>query len=188
MRLFLLINILVIISGIQSFACDFPEFPDETFFNANIEVSGHTISGIMLIKKDERKENSYRILFTTIAGPKLMDMYISPDGYEILYVVKKLNKRIILRMFQTDFALISGLYLSGENKNCENGNCVIKLSKKKSAHYSFDNENRIINAEYRGKRKILFDVIYTYNQDIIDTISLQHHNFNMTITLKSITQ
>jgi hypothetical protein len=188
MRLFLLINILIITSVIQSVACGFPELSGETFFNANIEVSGHTISGIMVIKKDEQKKNRYRILFTTIAGPKLMDMYISTDGYEILYVVKKLNKRIILRMFQTDFALISGLYLSGENKNCENGNCTIKLSKKKSAHYSFDNENRIINAEYRGKGKILFEVVYTYNQDIIETIFLQHHNFNMKITLKSITQ
>jgi hypothetical protein len=159
------------------------EMSGEIFFNAVVEVSGHTVSGIMVIKKVEDEKNRYRILFTTVAGPKLMDMYISQNDYQILYVVKKLKKKIILGLLQKDFALISGLYLSGENRHCENDSCTVNLSKKKSAHYSFDAQNRISKAEYRGKGKLLFDVVYSYNQDGIESIALRHHNFDMKITL-----
>ncbi|MDR1593753.1 MAG: hypothetical protein LBS43_04605 [Prevotellaceae bacterium] len=164
------------------FARDMQEMFGEVFFNAVVEVSGRTVSGVMVIKKDEA--NKCRILFTTVAGPKLMDMYISQNDYKILYVIKKLKRRIILRQFQQDFALISGLYLFGDNKNCENDSCTVILPKKKSAHYSFDAQNRICKAEYRGKGKLLAEVVYIYNNnDEIESISLRHHNFNMKITL-----
>lgn len=178
----------LIVGRLQLVACGGQELSGEMFFNAVVEVSGHTISGIMAIKRDEREKTRCRILFTTIAGPKLMDMYITADDYDILYVVKKLKKKILFRFFQKDFALIAGLYLSEKNKNCENDSCAIQLSRKKSAHYLFDSQNRIIRAEYRGKGKILFDVVYSYNQDIIESILLQHYNFNMKITLKPIIQ
>jgi len=187
MRLFLLISILTTVR-LQLGACGELGLSSETFFNAVVEVSGHTISGIMVIKKDEHEKARCRILFTTIAGPKLMDMYITTNDYDILYVVKKLKKKILLRLFQKDFALIAGLYLAEQNKNCENDSCSIQLSRKKSVNYLFDRQNRISRAEYRGKGKILFDVVYSYNQDVIESISLQHYNFNMKITLNSIIQ
>jgi hypothetical protein len=186
MRLLLLISTLLIANISSLYARDLQGMPGETFFNAVVEVSGHTVSGIMVIKNDEHEKNKCRILFTTIAGPKLMDMYITQDDYKILYVVKKLKKKIILGLLQKDFALISGLYLSNENKICENDSCTVILSKKKSAHYLFDTQNRISKAEYRGKGKLLFDVVYSYNLDIVESISLQHYNFNMKITLNTI--
>jgi hypothetical protein len=95
-----------------------------------------------------------------------------------------LKRRIILGLLQKDFALISGLYLSGDSKNCENDSCTVILPKKKSAHYSFDAQNRISKAEYRGKGKLLADVVYTYNNNNeIETIFLRHYNFDMKITL-----
>ncbi|MDR1887594.1 MAG: hypothetical protein LBQ70_06730 [Prevotellaceae bacterium] len=186
MRLLLLISTYLIVGGSNSAAYCLPELPDETFFNAVVEVRGHTISGIMVIKKDEQIKNTCRILFTTVAGPKLMDMYITKDDYNILYVTKKLKKRTILGLFQKDFALVSGLYLAVQDKHCENGSCSVKLPKKKSAHYSFDAQNRISRAEYRGRGKVLLDVVYTYNQDNIESIFLQHYNFKMKITLNAI--
>ncbi|MDR1129842.1 MAG: hypothetical protein LBK96_02550 [Prevotellaceae bacterium] len=159
----------------------------ETFFNALVEVSGHAISGIMVIKNDVQDENRCRILFTTIAGPKLMDMHITRDDCEILYVTKKLRKKFILRLFQKDFALVSGLYLSDRNKDCAADSCSVKLSKKKSAHYLYDAQNRIVRAEYRGRGKPLFAAVYTYNnKDNPESIILQHYNFRMKITLTAI--
>jgi hypothetical protein len=175
---------MLLTNGVATFARDLREMSGENFFSAVIEISGRTVSGIMVIKKDEHRENRYRILFTTVAGPKLVDMYITRDGYEILYVEKKLKKRLVLGLLHKDFALISGLYLS--NTNCESDSCSVKLSKKKSAHYSFDAQNRICKAEYRGKGKLLSDVVYTYSHDVMESISLQHYNFRMKITLNTI--
>ncbi|MDR1338998.1 MAG: hypothetical protein LBK58_02950 [Prevotellaceae bacterium] len=184
MRFLLLISICLAV-GVSSLNAQ--EMSGETFFNALVEVSGHTISGIMVIKNDSREENRCRILFTTVAGPKLMDMHITRDGYEILHVTKKLRKKLILRLFQKDFALVSGLYLSDRNKDCTGDSCSVKLSKKKSAHYRFDARNRIARAEYRGRGKLLFDAVYTYNNTgNIESILLQHYNFRMKITLNSI--
>jgi hypothetical protein len=173
----------LILGGSVLTARDLQGMSDEAFFNAIVEVSGHMISGIMVIQKDKQEENKRRILFTTIVGPKLMDIYITRDGYEILYVTKKLNKKLILRLFQRDFALVSGLYLPRQNKDYANDSCSVNLPKRKSAHYLFDDCKRISKAEYRGRGKLLFDVVYTYNQDNIESIILQHYNFKMKITL-----
>jgi hypothetical protein len=188
MKLFLLISILLQTNCLTVlFARNLQEeMHGETFFNAVVEVSEHTISGIMVIKKDETEKNKCRILFTTVAGPKLLDMYITHNDYEILYVVKKLKKKILLGLLQKDFALISGLYLSVENKSCVNDSCTVNLPKKKSVHYSFDAQNRICKAEYRGKGKLLCEVVYAYNQDGIESISMRHHNFDMKVILTNI--
>jgi hypothetical protein len=182
MRFLLSISVWLTVSSSILTAGDLQGMSDEAFFNAIVEVSGHTISGIMVIKKDKQEENKCRILFTTVAGPKLMDMYITPDDYKILYVTKKLKKKLILRLFQRDFALVSGLYLPNRNED----SCSVNLSKKKSAHYWFDARKRINKAEYRGRGKLLCDVVYTYNNDDVETIVLQHYNFKMKITLTTI--
>jgi hypothetical protein len=201
MRFLLSISVWLTVGSSILTAGDLQGMSDEAFFNATVEVSGYTISGIIVIKKDKQEENKCRILFTTVAGPKLIDMYITPDDYEVLYVMKKLKKKLILRLFQRDFALISGLYLPHRNEdscsvNPKNElesshgfaltNCSVKLSKKKSAHYWFDARKRISKAEYRGRGNLLCDVGYTYNQDDIESVILQHYNFKMKITLTTI--
>ncbi|MDR1895754.1 MAG: hypothetical protein LBR10_03075 [Prevotellaceae bacterium] len=152
-------------------------------FNAVIEVSGQVISGIMVIK---REENRCRVLFTTVAGPKLMDIYIDAVNYEILYVIKKLKKKVVLQLFQKDFALITGLYLAATYRDYGEGVRTVKLSKKKSVSYVFNQQKQIVRAEYLGKNKILVEVNYTYQSGRLDSIFLRHHNFNMKIRLNPI--
>jgi hypothetical protein len=181
MKLLLLISLLLAVE--TTYARNLQAMQGETFFNAEINIAEHTATGIVVIK--EIDADTYRILFTTLAGPKLMDMYITRDGYKILYVAKMLKRRIILRALQRDFALVAGLYLVTE-KHCDDVECSIKLSKNTSAHYSFDANDRIGKAEYRRKQKPVSTVEYTYRQDSIASIVLRRCNFNMNIRLNSI--
>lgn len=160
-----------------------------SLFNAVIDVYGNTISGIMAIKQES--DDKFRILFTTVAGPKLLDMYITKDNYEVIYAVKKLNKKIILKLFQKDFALVTGLYFDKSYFDMPKEEYRIPLNKKDTAIYHAGMTGEYFNinkAEYKGKKKILFDAVYEYDKYTIEKIVLQHYNFKMTITLNRFNQ
>lgn len=162
---------------------------DASFYHAVIDVTGHQISGIMAVESGNN--DRCRILFTTIAGPKLLDMYITETGYEKIYCIKQLNRKVILKFFQKDFAVATGLYRDKKNAIRKQLNdCVLEeipIKKKDTIQYYLNHHDLIERAVYLAKKqKKLFEIFYTYQNEKVNSIEIQHFNFNMHIMLTRI--
>ncbi len=161
--------------------------PETLFFNAVIEVSGKTVSGIMVLNRED--SSRYRMLFTTIAGPKLLDMDITAIDYQKNYCIKQLDRKVILKFFQKDFAMVTGLLRGnpGTTKKTtgEDGGWVeeIPVKKKDTVKYFLAGETFITKAQYNSKKKQLFEATYSYVGNKLESITIQHFNFSMHITL-----
>ncbi len=155
------------------------------FFNAAIKTYGKQLTGVMAFQKES--DEKYRVLFTTLAGPKLLDMYISTDSYEIIYCIKELNKKMILQFFQKDLSVLVGLPRNKPKKGQMQDSLLLEtipvLKKDTVFYYS---QNSILKKEmYKSKEKYLFTVDYLYdnNKRMIE-IRLEQLNFSMNINLK----
>jgi hypothetical protein len=140
-------------------------------FNAKITVAGTELTGIAIMKRENAR---CRVLFTTVAGPKLLDMYVDAGGHELLYAVKKLKRKKLLKFLQKTFALITGVYLASPDRECSAAECRVSLPKRDEARYLFDDSSRIVAAEYLHKNKPVFKSEWHYSSDTLEYILLQH--------------
>ncbi len=155
-------------------------------FMTSIDLYGHSVDGLTVF--EAKDSATVRILFTTVGGPKLLDLEITPKGYRTIYAIKKLDRKVVLKALQEDFALLSGLYLALPDHNAENNPMEkqMTVAKNKMAAYSFKDTLKADKAKMMGKKKMLFDVEYLYDNDSLEQIVLTHYNFNMKITLNRI--
>jgi hypothetical protein len=157
-------------------------------FVTTIDVYGKSIDGLTIF--DVKDSATVRVLFTTIGGPKLLDLEMTPTSYKVNYAIKKLNKKVILKALYEDFATISGLYLMLPISavSDEEGDSILykhqtfNISKNKDVCY-IASSGEYHSAKMKGKKKTLFDIVYFYEGYSLQTIVLTHHNFNMKITL-----
>jgi hypothetical protein len=157
-------------------------------YNASIDVMGHHISGLVLFKA--MPDSSLRVVFTNEAGVKFFDFGFEANGKITTHqVIKKLNKKIVVRTLQSDFGLmlmtkvgkeIPLAFREGENlkfiftKNQE-ADCVvtdamcitlIRLEKGRD-----DKPNAIVQ-------------LFGGGLHAPDSILIKHLNFKMNIALK----
>lgn len=140
-------------------------------FNAKITVGGTALTGIAIMKRERAR---CRIVFTSVAGPKLLDMYVDAGGHELLHAVKQLKRKRLLRFLQKTFALVSGVYLASPDKECSATDCRVPLAKRAEARYLFDDSHRIVAAEYLYKNKPSFKSTWHYSADTLEYILMQH--------------
>jgi hypothetical protein len=140
-------------------------------FDAKIAIAGTELTGIAIMKRENAR---FRVLFTSIAGPKLLDMYVDADGHELLHAAKKLKRKKLLNFLQKTFALITGAYLASPNRECSAAECRVSLPKRDEARYLFDETRRIVAAEYLHKNKPVFKSAWSYSSDTLEYIRLQH--------------
>jgi hypothetical protein len=89
------------INDLQKFK---PDFKD-ALYKAEIDVVGHHLSGLLLIKT--LPDSTIRMVFSTETGYKFFDFSFSPDGgFKVFYVVKQMNKNAVIKTLKKDFELI----------------------------------------------------------------------------------
>src|SRR3978361_803813 len=88
------------INYIQKFK---PNFKN-ALYKAEIDVVGHHLSGLLLIKT--LPDSTIRMVFSTEMGYKFFDFAFSPDGdFKVFYVVKQMNKNAVIKTLKKDFEL-----------------------------------------------------------------------------------
>src|SRR5882724_10396029 len=81
-----------------------PNFKN-ALYKAEIDVVGHHLSGLLLIKT--LPDSSIRIVFSNEIGFKFFDFEIKPDGgFKVFYVVKQMDKKPVIKTLKKDFELI----------------------------------------------------------------------------------
>ena len=81
-----------------------PNFKN-ALYKAEIDVVGHHLSGILLIKT--LPDSSVRMVFSNEMGFKFFDFEFKPDGgFKVFYVVKQMDKKPVVKTLKKDFELI----------------------------------------------------------------------------------
>jgi hypothetical protein len=174
------------INYLQKFKPDFKN----ALYKAEIDVVGHHLSGLLLIKT--LPDTTIRMVFSTETGFKFFDFAFSPDGdFKVFYVVKQMNKNAVIKTLKKDFELIllpqknyKSAYLLKDDYNLY----YIFPKPKGSFCYITDfkgTEMKIMEISSPHKPIVQAIMKDDFN-GIPDTIGISHKNFNFTIGLKKI--
>src|SRR5207342_1911679 len=85
-----------------------PKLDSSSLYKASIDVTGHHLSGLLVIKA--MPDSSWRAVFTNEAGVTFVDLGFQKDGtYTVHHAIRQLNRRAVLTTLKKDFTLIIGL-------------------------------------------------------------------------------
>lgn len=161
-------------------------------YKASIDVIGKHLSGILIFKTQE--DSSVRAVFVNEMGVTFFDITFLKDSYLFNSIMNSLDKKPAKLSLAKDLGMIlmRGIFKSESIKkeNCQIQFLRLNLKRKGYVSY-FPNENwttfpTIINFGKREKKIITITQNYTQENSLPDSIFVQHHTVNFTISLKKI--
>lgn len=161
-----------------------------SWYKTSIDVAGKHVSGLLLIKN--MPDSSTRIVFTSEAGFKFLDFgFKGAEGFRVYYVIDQLNKRPVIRLLQKDFSLLLGIPFHSGNWVAwqDEQRILYGLQQKNEKYYFITGKDcaYLQRIESGSKRKRMITLVYFGdNQQQPDSLELQHHTFDMHITLRKL--
>ena len=174
------------INDLQKFKPNFKS----VLYKAEIDVVGHHLSGLLLIKT--LPDSTIRMVFATETGYKFFDFSFSPDGgFKVFYVVRQMDKKAVIKTLSKDFELIlmpqadyKSAYL---RKDDDNLYYIFPRSKGTFCYITDLKSTEMKIMEISSPHKPIVQAIMKDDfNGIPDTIGISHKNFNFTIGLKKI--
>ena len=153
-------------------------------YKAHITVFGKEFGGIFITKKIN--DTTHRVVFTTEFGNTLFDFEISGDQLKVNSIVEELNRGIIKRTLQHDFALLLKKDFAIERQYENDTITVYRSQDKKRFNFIFvsKKENKVLkmNHSSRFKEKITVEYL-SENNTLATKINITHKNFPLRIEL-----
>ena len=161
-------------------------------YHAHVDVIGKHLSGLLLFKT--MSDSSTRIVFSNEMGIKYFDFAFALDGkFTVHYILERMNRKVVLSTLRNDFQLILMQNLDYKQAYLLKGDQFI--------YYAFPVGNELhyyisepetqklerIESGTKNKTKVRAFML-NYSNDVPDTISIEHCNFNFTIALKRLPQ
>lgn len=160
-------------------------------YRTSIDVIGKHLSGILIIKQQE--DSSHRVVFVNEMGVTFFDYTFFENHYVINNVMESLNKKAVKKTLAKDLGMILQKGIFKSNPTFETNNtqrtAIYKLQKRGSVKYFTNpNCNPITQIENWGKHKKVITTNQYFNSQnqSPDSIFVQHHTVNFTITLKQL--
>jgi len=178
------------INEIQKIPYALPYSEQTIIYKTDIRFYKNDISGLLIIKKTE--EGIYRIALTTQFGLKIFDFELNQGNLNVKYCIEYLNKKIILNTFETDFNLLLMQMdfesLTSYNNQLESQKVWQLKSGKLNYNYIQNiNSDKIENIQFKKRNSEKISVgLHSYQGDIPENITLQHHNIKLKMNLKLI--
>ncbi len=159
----------------------------KNWFTASIDVRGHHLSGLLLIK--QMPDGSDRIVFTNELGVSFFDFEFSDTGFRVVQVIDKLNIKAVINTLKQDFEL---LLLRGLETAS-----IAKYTSENEAYHTFpwdgkinylitDYDCKLVRLERGSKKKKLVQITFEGDNHNPNKIIVKHFNFDMQITLTKI--
>lgn len=170
-----------------------PENIENTYFKKNdsylfksfISIYNNDLSGILVIKK--LSNSSCRLAFTTEFGNTLLDMTITPRGYEKHFSIKKLNRKIILKTLAKDIRALTTNNLKVEKAFRQGKKEVFMGSLNKFQLYYFFNDNKLEEIMKTTKNNEKLKIQFSFNEvGQLNLINLAHQDIPLNIQLRPI--
>jgi hypothetical protein len=159
-------------------------------YNTTVDVVGNHLSGLLLIKK--MPDSSTRMVFSNEMGFSFFDFEFKPDGdFKVYSIMKKLNKKSVIKTLQHDFELIL-------MNNLDSSKAIVKTSEgltyfifpqSKGYNYYITNQggDELVRMERASNEKTIVEaVMKNYLNGVPDTIGISHRTFEFNIGLKRI--
>jgi len=159
-------------------------------YNTTVDVVGNHLSGLLLIKK--MPDSSTRMVFTNEMGFTFFDFEFTADGkFKVYSIIKKMNKRSIIKTLQHDFELVlmSRLDNSSASVKVNNGLTYFIFPQAKGFNYYITGnagEELVRMERVSNKKTVVEAVMKNYSNGIPDTIGISHKTFEFNIGLKRI--
>jgi len=159
-------------------------------YKTEVDVVGNHLSGLLLIKK--MPDSSTRMVFSNEMGIKFFDFEFTTDGnFKVYFVMKKMNKKPVLKTLRKDFELILMEHLdtAAASVRIHNGLIYYVFPETKGYNYYITDStgDNLVSMERASKRKTIVQAIMkNYINGTPDTIGISHKTFNFTIGLKRI--
>jgi len=174
------------INYIQKFKPNF----NNALYKAEIDVVGHHLSGLLLIKT--LPDSTVRMVFYNEMGFKFFDFEFKQNGdFNALYVVKQMDKKPVIKTLKKDFELILLLRKDTQTSYLrKDGNSLYYIFPKQKGSFCYITDlggSEMKTMEISSPHKpIVQAIMKNYTDGIPDTIGITHTNFNFTIGLKKI--
>jgi len=154
-------------------------------YKAKIEVYGHHLGGLMIIKKIANEH--YRIVFATEFGSRILDLEFVKNNFKTNFVLDELNKKIIVNTLKKDFKLLLKEKHLIEKMYTNDDAIVYQSRANKRTNFFFVSEDnhqlkKIVNTS-KTKEKVMI----TFSQiekALAKKISIVHKNIKLRIDLK----
>lgn len=159
-------------------------------YKAEIDVVGHHLSGLLLMKT--LPDSTIRMVFSTETGFKFFDFSFTPEGgFKAIYVVRQMNKKAVIKTLRKDFELIllpqadyKSAYLRKDDSNLY---YIFPRSKGTFCYITDLKTTEMKTMEISSPHKPIVQAIAKDDLNgIPDTIGISHKNFHFTIGLKKI--
>jgi hypothetical protein len=166
-----------------------PSF-DAQLYKTNAQLTGHALSGLLLIKS--MPDSSTRVVFTTETGISFFDFsFGGPQDFKVYQIMKKLDKKVIVTALRNDFELLLMRWVpaAGSRVKQQAAERYQLFSKgSKIAYYVTDTScTRLLRGELGSARKRLMTAYWWNNErQVPDSMFIRHDNFNFTISLKKL--
>ncbi len=157
-------------------------------YNTTVDVVGNHLSGLLLVKK--MPDSSTRLVFSNEMGFTFFDFEFAADGtFKVYSIIKKLNKRSVIKTLQHDFELVlmNNLDKSKATVKTNAGLIYFIFPQTKGYNYYITNQSggELVRMERSsGKKTIVEAVMKNYINGIPDTIGISHKTFEFNIGLK----
>jgi len=164
-----------------------PAFRD-ALYKAEVDVAGRQLSGLLLIK--QMPDSSLRLVFSNEVGFKFFDFAFRRDsGFQVLYLIKSMNKKAVIRTLRKDFELVLMWQLEGQPGHilADSMHRYYAFPQAQGTNYYITDSNcrNLIRAERASRTKpVMLAEMLQYDQGIPDSIGIRHLNFHFTISLK----
>lgn len=165
-----------------------PQFT-RALYSTQVDVVGKHLSGLLIIKT--MPDSSVRMVFASEAGFKFFDFGFKGTDFTVYHIIEQMDKKAVIKTLRKDFEL---LLMQPLNKvqpysmRLNNETYHVFADGKDHYYYITDSNCTSLTRMERGsKRKKVTEIHTTGTKNTIpDSVNIQHHNFNFTITLKQL--
>lgn len=200
MKYLLFASLVFCLEGLSPDDIALEQSPDECFnssvpkftsalYSASIDVVGHHMSGLFFLKT--MPDSSQRAVFSNEAGVTYFDFEWRKNGeFRVHRVIKKLKKKIVLNTLKKDFELVLVPPSIVALMKKKEANEYLSLRKKEQLIFKTNTDcSSITSIDVMGRKSKLVNVrFFPEGQNIPDSVSIVHFNFNMKIELKRLPQ
>ena len=91
-------------------------------YKATLDIRKHHLTGLLVIKRMDSATSPgntpvetspvYRIVFANEIGMTFFDLELKADSFKVISCFESLNKKALMKIFETDFRLLTGMYKS----------------------------------------------------------------------------
>jgi hypothetical protein len=164
---------------------------DHVVYRTSVEVVGKHLSGLLIFKK--MPDSSVRIVFSNEMGLSFFDLGFGADsGFTVYQIVPQMDKKPLILTLQKDFELLLFRNMDYSKYYALAGNGLVyhAFPQSKGVNYYLTDSvcRQLVKMQRASDKKPVMEVrlFGTAPGLAPDSISIQHLNFNFSISLKKI--